>query len=167
MADASVKAVLYNGQCAKCKESKLKMYKCSKCLTARYCGEECQKAHWREHKKKCSPANTDEIKLSKLNQRLLFWKAVEDMKKFGLFDKLHELRVIVVFVNDELLEFFQGIRKEMTEYQTTFQTLDWLRQYCETIGIQQTINPNKHYILSIYNNSFYIQQLTCTHCPNF
>lgn len=29
------------------------MKKCGKCKSARYCGQDCQKSHWREHKKTC------------------------------------------------------------------------------------------------------------------
>ncbi len=34
------------------------MRKCSRCLGARYCGAECQRAHWKVHKKTCAPPST-------------------------------------------------------------------------------------------------------------
>ena len=32
----------YNGQCEYCNKVRDKMFKCDKCLIARYCGRECQ-----------------------------------------------------------------------------------------------------------------------------
>lgn len=38
--------------CANCSKTNCKL-RCSKCSTVYYCGPECQKAHWQEHKKIC------------------------------------------------------------------------------------------------------------------
>jgi hypothetical protein len=35
------------------------MRKCSRCMGARYCGAECQRAHWKVHKKTCAPPSSD------------------------------------------------------------------------------------------------------------
>ena len=40
-------------QCDSCQEKREKFRLCSRCRTARYCGEECQKAHWKAHKEVC------------------------------------------------------------------------------------------------------------------
>jgi hypothetical protein len=43
--------------CALCHERPekgIKLSKCSKCLASYYCSKECQKSHWKEHKKVCS-----------------------------------------------------------------------------------------------------------------
>ncbi|KAL8292746.1 hypothetical protein RQP46_001358 [Phenoliferia psychrophenolica] len=47
--------------------------RCSKCLWAVYCGTECQKAHWKEHKPDCSPPIkpvTFEAELAALRSRV-------------------------------------------------------------------------------------------------
>ena len=47
-----------NKVCILCLEpSKLK---CSRCLTAQYCGKECQKKDWKVHKNNCKDNNSDE-----------------------------------------------------------------------------------------------------------
>jgi hypothetical protein len=38
-------------------EKGIKMKKCSRCLIAYYCSVECQKTHWKEHKKVCKTLN--------------------------------------------------------------------------------------------------------------
>jgi hypothetical protein len=49
--------------CARCekgaKESKLRF--CSRCKVAAYCSEECQRAHWKEHKKECTPITEQNV----------------------------------------------------------------------------------------------------------
>ena len=40
-------------KCAKCGVHALKMHKCARCKCARYCSEECQKAHREQHKLIC------------------------------------------------------------------------------------------------------------------
>ncbi|KAJ3075417.1 hypothetical protein HK102_005622 [Quaeritorhiza haematococci] len=39
--------------CLSCGNSSVKLKRCSGCGSARYCDEECQKKHWKEHKKHC------------------------------------------------------------------------------------------------------------------
>ena len=39
--------------CHRRSEKDTKMKKCSRCLTAYYCSLDCQKTHWKEHKKVC------------------------------------------------------------------------------------------------------------------
>jgi len=43
-----------------CKVYSNKMKMCSVCESKRYCSEECQKAHWKEHKKVCKKPEEDE-----------------------------------------------------------------------------------------------------------
>jgi hypothetical protein len=44
--------------CAMCKQGakERKMQFCSRCKVCPYCSKECQKAHWKEHKKGCTPS---------------------------------------------------------------------------------------------------------------
>eukprot|EP00026_Physarum_polycephalum_P003297 Phypoly_transcript_03307.p1 GENE.Phypoly_transcript_03307~~Phypoly_transcript_03307.p1 ORF type:complete len:548 (-),score=82.99 Phypoly_transcript_03307:692-2335(-) len=39
--------------CAKCDNQGTNMMVCSRCRCVKYCGKECQKADWKEHKKEC------------------------------------------------------------------------------------------------------------------
>jgi hypothetical protein len=49
----------FKSTCAQCgiSEEGVSFKKCSRCLVVRYCGPECQKAHWKSHKASCIPAN--------------------------------------------------------------------------------------------------------------
>ena len=40
--------------CGKMEGKKGQLRACSKCKKARYCGRDCQVAHWKEHKKECA-----------------------------------------------------------------------------------------------------------------
>lgn len=39
--------------CAGCKGEGTRPYQCGSCKSVRYCSPECQKGHWKAHKKKC------------------------------------------------------------------------------------------------------------------
>lgn len=39
--------------CAQCGEARPSLRCCARCLAARYCGRECQAAHWQQHKAQC------------------------------------------------------------------------------------------------------------------
>ena len=41
--------------CANCGRVDLALKKCVRCKQASYCGAECQKAAWKQHKKACEP----------------------------------------------------------------------------------------------------------------
>jgi hypothetical protein len=41
-------------RCSSCLKSSVDLKSCMKCLMARYCNAECQKAHWSEHKLDCN-----------------------------------------------------------------------------------------------------------------
>jgi hypothetical protein len=43
--------------CHYCNKTVEKLLKCSKCKRVKYCSKECQKAHWKDHKKDCEAAN--------------------------------------------------------------------------------------------------------------
>ncbi|KAF5382301.1 hypothetical protein D9757_008455 [Collybiopsis confluens] len=59
---------------------KLKM--CAKCKNVRYCSNECQKAHWVEHKERCKPYQTviDYTGWMKEHDWLLRWIATEALR---------------------------------------------------------------------------------------
>ncbi len=38
-----------------CKVKEKVMFKCSRCRSAFYCSEVCQRGHWKQHKKECGP----------------------------------------------------------------------------------------------------------------
>ena len=40
--------------CSNCQKL-TKPRRCTRCLKVSYCGQECQRAHWKEHKKDCKP----------------------------------------------------------------------------------------------------------------
>lgn len=42
--------------CEFCGTSGVSLKKCGKCMLTAYCGKECQKAHWGEHKRRCKDA---------------------------------------------------------------------------------------------------------------
>jgi hypothetical protein len=44
------------GICAFCdkKDTKVNLFKCSRCIIAKYCSKECQKADWKLHKALCN-----------------------------------------------------------------------------------------------------------------
>lgn len=48
------------GKCTKCAGSDVKLQKCARCCFTQYCGGECQKADWRNHKKVCKFLTTSE-----------------------------------------------------------------------------------------------------------
>jgi hypothetical protein len=41
--------------CAACGEGRDDLKACMACKTVKYCNKKCQKAHWRKHKKECTP----------------------------------------------------------------------------------------------------------------
>ena len=41
--------------CWKCGKAGGQLRNCSRCGVARYCGAECQRAHWKDHKPECKP----------------------------------------------------------------------------------------------------------------
>mmetsp|Transcript_64481 Transcript_64481/g.97178 ORF Transcript_64481/g.97178 Transcript_64481/m.97178 type:complete len:189 (-) Transcript_64481:114-680(-) len=42
--------------CLRCRKGGPDLKRCVRCKQVRYCGTECQKAHWKQHKKVCTPA---------------------------------------------------------------------------------------------------------------
>ena len=44
-------------KCTSCKKTSEYLKKCIKCAMVQYCGKECEKNHWPEHKEVCSPGN--------------------------------------------------------------------------------------------------------------
>lgn len=40
-------------RCSNCGTKEKKLMRCERCRTARYCSKECQKKHWKVHKKRC------------------------------------------------------------------------------------------------------------------
>lgn len=44
-----------NHTCGNCLKTSTHLKRCSKCLTERYCDRDCQRAHWKTHKKVCAP----------------------------------------------------------------------------------------------------------------
>lgn len=40
--------------CAKCNNTEGELKKCTKCKSVLYCNRECQRAHWKKHKRQCS-----------------------------------------------------------------------------------------------------------------
>jgi MYND finger len=40
-------------ECVVCKARPQELLKCSACMAVRYCSAECQKAHWKKHRKRC------------------------------------------------------------------------------------------------------------------
>ena len=53
--------------CANCATCEGELQKCSRCRSVSYCGRECQRSHWREHKKFCVAAVISLSSLSSLN----------------------------------------------------------------------------------------------------
>ena len=43
------------GTCAHCERHEPTMSSCSRCGLVKYCGRDCQRAHWKEHKPLCIP----------------------------------------------------------------------------------------------------------------
>ncbi|CAK9062849.1 unnamed protein product [Durusdinium trenchii] len=41
------------GSCRACGTAAAQPFQCGTCKSVRYCSPECQKSHWKEHKKKC------------------------------------------------------------------------------------------------------------------
>ena len=44
-------------ECANCKKAQPNLKKCSACGKVQYCGKECQRAHWKEHKPNCKESS--------------------------------------------------------------------------------------------------------------
>lgn len=51
------------GKCASCKHTPEKLRICKQCRLVGYCNEDCQKAHWKVHKKFCKPCATDGLRV--------------------------------------------------------------------------------------------------------
>jgi len=49
--------------CGNCGKTDLKLLQCSRCFFQQYCGKECQKAHWPQHKQVCKVAAPKKEKL--------------------------------------------------------------------------------------------------------
>ena len=45
-------------KCANCKKFQSNMKRCGNCNKVRYCGKECQRKHWKEHKSNCKRSST-------------------------------------------------------------------------------------------------------------
>ena len=58
--------------CACCGVKTEKRLQCSRCQSITYCSAECQRAHWKQHKKSCEDFDT------------VFAKSQEKLKKAGL-----------------------------------------------------------------------------------
>ena len=43
------------GACANCERTEPTMSSCARCGLVKYCGRDCQRAHWKEHKTLCTP----------------------------------------------------------------------------------------------------------------
>eukprot|EP00730_Choanoeca_flexa_P004840 TRINITY_DN11819_c0_g1_i1.p1 TRINITY_DN11819_c0_g1~~TRINITY_DN11819_c0_g1_i1.p1 ORF type:complete len:327 (+),score=58.43 TRINITY_DN11819_c0_g1_i1:1-981(+) len=52
-------------RCATCGVVLDKPLRCSRCKTSIYCNKECQKQHWKEHKRLCRPVSTDQATAAK------------------------------------------------------------------------------------------------------
>ena len=44
-------------ECANCKKAQPNLKKCGACRKVQYCGKECQRAHWKEHKSNCKESS--------------------------------------------------------------------------------------------------------------
>ena len=51
--ESKLDSFLLGTRCAQCFQESAKLKACSKCHTVYYCNKECQKKHWKEHKKTC------------------------------------------------------------------------------------------------------------------
>lgn len=61
--------------CAFCFRHDSKLLSCKGCMTARYCGKECQRSHWNSHKKVCKATrqiNTIEIRIPMKDPRFFY-----------------------------------------------------------------------------------------------
>ncbi|KAJ3484461.1 hypothetical protein NLI96_g5628 [Meripilus lineatus] len=52
---AGEEAALAEKKCNSCGKEGVSLKQCGKCHSARYCSVECQRSHWRTHKKTCKP----------------------------------------------------------------------------------------------------------------
>lgn len=49
----------FGAACASCRVVGTKHKKCSRCAATYYCGADCQRSHWKAHKKSCSPQDKE------------------------------------------------------------------------------------------------------------
>lgn len=52
--------------CANCGARNVKLYVCNKCQFVRYCGRDCQKNDWKDHKKYCYTPDAANLPSQKL-----------------------------------------------------------------------------------------------------
>ena len=84
--------------CIFCSKQSPELLQCSGCGDVRYCGQACQKSHWKHHKKDCKPFRICEIagknkgilttKTIRQGQVLLRDKALLILKKSQIKDKV-------------------------------------------------------------------------------
>ena len=52
-----LETITNKNKCASCgvmKNDEMRFYKCARCKATHYCSKECQKDHWKSHKKECA-----------------------------------------------------------------------------------------------------------------
>jgi len=59
--------------CGNCGKTDEKLQKCAKCHFQKYCGKECQDAHWPEHKKVCSALGKKEKVWNSIQEQTTSW----------------------------------------------------------------------------------------------
>lgn len=74
--------------CVYCQLTNIDTMKCGRCKIATYCTKECQKAHWKEHKKQCCPEETPAGEKAATNEIIIKPVTGQEMFNTDTYQKL-------------------------------------------------------------------------------
>ena len=69
-----------NAACILCTKSGI-LKKCTGCFSVSYCGADCQKSHWKDHKAACRTKNSSKIVIVKKNEQCKDYQVYSEKKK--------------------------------------------------------------------------------------
>ncbi|SJL15844.1 uncharacterized protein ARMOST_19349 [Armillaria ostoyae] len=112
------------GRCLNCPNAGEKQYsRCAGCSTTYYCSQQCQKAHWPQHKAMCKDRKTARAQLKEREERArLAGQVYYDPRTLTAWYRMHDSAV--EFAAYHVLEIFKGPKHSLMATHVAYFELD-------------------------------------------